>query len=94
MNTRMADQYAAAIRDAKAGRPVAVADLPSLPDMPPLPPQRPSSVPAGPAPGSECSIVFFYFASHRSASSSAPTSSSRAIGCVWTAWKVEERHPA
>lgn len=51
MNTRMADQYAAAIRDAKAGRPVAVADLPSLPDMPPLPPQRPSSVPAGPAPG-------------------------------------------
>uniref|UniRef100_A0A0N4WKJ5 C2 domain-containing protein n=1 Tax=Haemonchus placei TaxID=6290 RepID=A0A0N4WKJ5_HAEPC len=50
MNNRMADQYAAAIRDAKAGRPVAVADLPSLPDMPPLPPQKPAA-PIGPAPG-------------------------------------------
>ncbi|KAK6059804.1 hypothetical protein COOONC_02549 [Cooperia oncophora] len=52
MNNRMAEQYAAAIRDAKAGRPVAVADLPSLPDMPPLPPQKPQgAVPKGPAPG-------------------------------------------
>ncbi|KAK5973559.1 hypothetical protein GCK32_004320 [Trichostrongylus colubriformis] len=53
MNKRMAEQYAAAIRDAKAGRPVAVADLPSLPDMPPLPPQKPlGAAPIGPAPGS------------------------------------------
>ncbi|KHJ91104.1 C2 domain protein [Oesophagostomum dentatum] len=51
MNTRMVEQYAAAIRDAKAGRPVAVADLPSLPDMPPLPPQKPATAPKGPAPG-------------------------------------------
>ncbi|KAK6729074.1 hypothetical protein RB195_006245 [Necator americanus] len=51
MNARMVEQYAAAIRDAKAGRPVAVADLPSLPDMPPLPPQNPTTAPKGPAPG-------------------------------------------
>ncbi|WKX91019.1 hypothetical protein Q1695_009676 [Nippostrongylus brasiliensis] len=55
MNTRMADQYAAAIRDAKAGRPVMVAELPTLPDMPPLPPQKTpgaaSAGPTGPAPG-------------------------------------------
>ncbi|VDM79903.1 unnamed protein product [Strongylus vulgaris] len=41
-----------AIRDAKAGRPIAVAELPSTPDMPPLPPQKPVAVPKGPAPGS------------------------------------------
>uniref|UniRef100_A0A0K0DEF2 C2 domain-containing protein n=1 Tax=Angiostrongylus cantonensis TaxID=6313 RepID=A0A0K0DEF2_ANGCA len=40
MNTRMAEQYKAAILVAKAGHPVAVAELPSLPDMPPLPPQN------------------------------------------------------
>ncbi|VDM56444.1 unnamed protein product [Angiostrongylus costaricensis] len=40
MNTRMAEQYKAAILDAKAGHPVAVAELPSLPNMPPLPPQN------------------------------------------------------
>ncbi|PIO64518.1 hypothetical protein TELCIR_13851, partial [Teladorsagia circumcincta] len=52
MNRRMADQYAAAIQDAKAGRPVIVADLPSLPDMPPLPPQNPQgAAPIGPVPG-------------------------------------------
>ncbi|CAJ0595069.1 unnamed protein product [Cylicocyclus nassatus] len=51
MNMRMVEQYAAAIRDAKAGRPVAVAELPSTPDMPPLPPQRPAMAPSGPAPG-------------------------------------------
>ncbi|VDK43709.1 unnamed protein product, partial [Cylicostephanus goldi] len=51
MNMRMVEQYAAAIRDAKAGRPVAVAELPHTPDMPPLPPQRPAMAPSGPAPG-------------------------------------------
>uniref|UniRef100_A0A8R1DTD3 C2 domain-containing protein n=1 Tax=Caenorhabditis japonica TaxID=281687 RepID=A0A8R1DTD3_CAEJA len=39
MNTRLAGQYAEAIRDARAGRPVNVAELPTLPDMPSLPPQ-------------------------------------------------------
>ncbi|VDM66763.1 unnamed protein product [Strongylus vulgaris] len=51
MNMRMVEQYATAIRDAKAGRPIAVAELPSTPDMPPLPPQKPVVVPKGPAPG-------------------------------------------
>ncbi|CAI5437818.1 unnamed protein product [Caenorhabditis angaria] len=61
MNQRIAGQYAEAIRDAKAGRPVAAAELPKLPDMPELPPQgsgtgsatgsAPRPTQKGPAPG-------------------------------------------
>ncbi|PIC53302.1 hypothetical protein B9Z55_003063 [Caenorhabditis nigoni] len=39
MNTRLAGQYADAIKEAKRGKPVNVAELPTLPDMAPLPPQ-------------------------------------------------------
>ncbi|CAL2028254.1 unnamed protein product [Caenorhabditis brenneri] len=39
MNTRLAGQYTEAIRDAKKGKPVNIAELPTLPDMGPLPPQ-------------------------------------------------------
>ncbi|KJH53201.1 C2 domain protein [Dictyocaulus viviparus] len=51
MNCRMAEQYKAAIRDAKAGRLVAVSDLPSLPDMPSLPPQKQEATSKGLLPG-------------------------------------------
>lgn len=49
MNTRLAGQYAEAIRDARAGRPVAVAELPTLPDMTALPPQTSGAASGAPA---------------------------------------------
>ncbi|CAB3408670.1 unnamed protein product [Caenorhabditis bovis] len=51
MNQRLAGQYAEAIKEAKAGRPVNIGELPTLPDMPPLPPQNTAPAPKGPPPG-------------------------------------------
>ncbi|CAD6198446.1 unnamed protein product [Caenorhabditis auriculariae] len=53
MNSRLAGQYGDAVKEAKAGRPVDISELPpATPDMPPLPPQTAGAPPkAGPAPG-------------------------------------------